>query len=536
MENSFRIIYALCIIFIRFPLYYLFPVENTFVIYNNTNFCDNPIKDFLYESKYTKNCTTLKYPKEIDQLKVTETDIEMFVCLRTYDTIYKACKYAEKNQWANTIHDKKNLDLVIQNLTKSSFNDLDMNNLCISLSEFIPMNKTLKLALTTLKKSLNDTFVCKKVCFDLNKKMIPLCAVLEWINEIDQDIVKHVEMDHNNLNIDAVNDNNRSLKKALENQVNHRNQSSVHHDESSNDAKNNKSIEKGIEMKKNQSIDSSIIPVNNANDNDTNNNGIAKYPLLNKNGNNHMSDQQNDLVKSTLDVDKVTLQPVFDSTNIYSKEIQDKPHSEIGNVDKKQQITISNSQEPPPIPEKDDSKNKKEEKVDSDIKPANNKIVNSLLQNKQTETKSTVQSNNTPSIENIVTNSNVESSTHISDEQQSNLPDSTGQSINEENQDDNFGISIKSDISVQKENYRNIKDDDESHFFTYFAIISLGFIAGYIGYHNKQKILAIVLEGRRSKNNRGRRRPSTANYRKLDCTLEEAVTSQCNANVTHVIY
>ncbi|XP_011707032.1 PREDICTED: trans-Golgi network integral membrane protein 1-like [Wasmannia auropunctata] len=48
----------------------------------------------------------------------------------------------------------------------------------------------------------------------------------------------------------------------------------------------------------------------------------------------------------------------------------------------------------------------------------------------------------------------------------------------------------------------------------------------YIGYHNKQKIFAIVLEGRRSRSNRGRRRPSTASYRKLDCTLEEAVTSQ----------
>jgi len=50
------------------------------------------------------------------------------------------------------------------------------------------------------------------------------------------------------------------------------------------------------------------------------------------------------------------------------------------------------------------------------------------------------------------------------------------------------------------------------------------------------QIFAIVLEGRRSRSNRGRRRPSTASYRKLDCTLEEAVTSQCNANVTHVIY
>lgn len=91
-------------------------------------------------------------------------------------------------------------------------------------------------------------------------------------------------------------------------------------------------------------------------------------------------------------------------------------------------------------------------------------------------------------------------------------------------------------ITKQKiRNYTNINADEESHFLTYFSIISLISIAAYIGYHNKQKILAIVLEGRRSRN-RGRRRPSTINYTKLDCTLEEAVTSQCNANVTHVIY
>ncbi|XP_043279553.1 trans-Golgi network integral membrane protein 2-like isoform X2 [Venturia canescens] len=81
-----------------------------------------------------------------------------------------------------------------------------------------------------------------------------------------------------------------------------------------------------------------------------------------------------------------------------------------------------------------------------------------------------------------------------------------------------------------------IQDDDDSHFFGYFTVIGVICIAGYVGYHNKQKIFAMVLEGRRSRGGRGRRRPSTANYRKLDCTLEEAVTSQCNSNVTHVIY
>ncbi|XP_058791119.1 trans-Golgi network integral membrane protein 2-like [Phymastichus coffea] len=82
-----------------------------------------------------------------------------------------------------------------------------------------------------------------------------------------------------------------------------------------------------------------------------------------------------------------------------------------------------------------------------------------------------------------------------------------------------------------------IKEEDESHFFIYFSILSLVCLILYIGYHNKQKILAIVLEGRQSKRNRGsRRRPNTANYRKLDSNLEEAVTSQCSTNVTHVIY
>ncbi|XP_015515269.1 trans-Golgi network integral membrane protein 2 [Neodiprion lecontei] len=77
--------------------------------------------------------------------------------------------------------------------------------------------------------------------------------------------------------------------------------------------------------------------------------------------------------------------------------------------------------------------------------------------------------------------------------------------------------------------------DPPQHFFTYFMVISVTCLICYIAYHKKQKIMALLFEGRKSRG-RGRRRPNTANYRKLDCTLEEAVTSQCNSNVTHVIY
>ncbi|XP_074114696.1 uncharacterized protein LOC141537555 isoform X2 [Cotesia typhae] len=95
--------------------------------------------------------------------------------------------------------------------------------------------------------------------------------------------------------------------------------------------------------------------------------------------------------------------------------------------------------------------------------------------------------------------------------------------------------TIKEDVVPRLSNMP--KEDDDSHFFGYFSI--LGLICGMGGcvlYHHKQKVLAILLEGRRSRGGRGRRRPSTANYRKLDCTLEEAVTSQCSSNATNVIY
>lgn len=36
--------------------------------------------------------------------------------------------------------------------------------------------------------------------------------------------------------------------------------------------------------------------------------------------------------------------------------------------------------------------------------------------------------------------------------------------------------------------YNNIRTDEESHFITYFSVVSLISIAAYIGYHNKQKV------------------------------------------------
>ncbi|XP_022904777.2 trans-Golgi network integral membrane protein TGN38-like [Onthophagus taurus] len=80
-------------------------------------------------------------------------------------------------------------------------------------------------------------------------------------------------------------------------------------------------------------------------------------------------------------------------------------------------------------------------------------------------------------------------------------------------------------------------EEEDSFFFVYFMMVCAVFILGYIGYHNKQKVLALVIEGRRGRRNSRRSgRPNSANYHKLDSNLEEAVTSSVHKNTTNIIY
>lgn len=82
--------------------------------------------------------------------------------------------------------------------------------------------------------------------------------------------------------------------------------------------------------------------------------------------------------------------------------------------------------------------------------------------------------------------------------------------------------------------FNQLGDPDNSHFYAYFMTMVVICIVGYVVFHNKQKILALALEGRSRRGTR--RRPNTSAYRKLDSNLEEAVTSTCSTSVTHVIY
>nr|CAH7716921.1 unnamed protein product [Callosobruchus chinensis] len=91
--------------------------------------------------------------------------------------------------------------------------------------------------------------------------------------------------------------------------------------------------------------------------------------------------------------------------------------------------------------------------------------------------------------------------------------------------------------SGEPASYNNLDEmDGESYFFSYFMVVCVLFVLGYVVYHNRQKVLALVLEGKRSKTQYRSRRPNSANYHKLDTNLEEAISSNCNKNSSHVIY
>lgn len=75
----------------------------------------------------------------------------------------------------------------------------------------------------------------------------------------------------------------------------------------------------------------------------------------------------------------------------------------------------------------------------------------------------------------------------------------------------------------------DFEEDPDSNFFTYLCALMFLCVLLYILHQNRQKILALFLEGRRG-NRRGSRDRSRggskAAYSKLDCNLEEAIMSK----------
>jgi hypothetical protein len=86
---------------------------------------------------------------------------------------------------------------------------------------------------------------------------------------------------------------------------------------------------------------------------------------------------------------------------------------------------------------------------------------------------------------------------------------------------------VEDDVPIKKIEVVDFEEDPDSNFFTYLCALMFLCILLYVLHQNRQKILALFLEGRRGgRRSRERSRGgSKAAYSKLDCNLEEAIMS-----------
>lgn len=100
--------------------------------------------------------------------------------------------------------------------------------------------------------------------------------------------------------------------------------------------------------------------------------------------------------------------------------------------------------------------------------------------------------------------------------------------------DEGENLDIQDDSKVSSSNTQRLtadhpefRQDKQSNFFPLLMFLMFIVVTFYVAYHNKSKILALLIEGRRRNSSRGggRRNKHSAEYRKLDSNLEEAIQS-----------
>lgn len=136
-----------------------------------------------------------------------------------------------------------------------------------------------------------------------------------------------------------------------------------------------------------------------------------------------------------------------------------------------------------------------------------------------------------------------------------NFADTENEGLNSEDGDENE-IVQDDDLNTNKQMPSDLSNEDlvkpdknkllvdpfvensDSSFFTYFLFLMFVCMICYIIYHNKAKILGLIVEGRRSSHGRSSgRRKHTAAYSKLDSNLEEAIASgNLNNRSQQIIY
>ncbi|XP_076621837.1 uncharacterized protein LOC143342148 isoform X2 [Colletes latitarsis] len=443
---------------------------------------------FLNESSILKSCFDVKYPEE--NVAPNNISTNTLLCLTFYDTWYKVC---HSNQIEISSYNSSMFDSILQKFIPGQ-EDNDEIKFCNNLNGLTISYEKLKPLLSKLLE-FNRLHVCFAVCFDADGHFNPLCTIVAWSKSINDNAKTLNTVKKMSPHDDVSKDTHSEAKKQKSKEV-----STVNIDIAKISKINNNS-----EMVK-------TVPSNNDNHNNSQNVLNSLDTVNSQNKSENLSTLQEVAASSSLSKLKSTSISNVKNTSSISK---------IDSMDIKDQKTKGKSVSPELY---------HKEKV-PDMQTVNTPEDFEAPKNLGT-------SNNEHEGSTKDVNDDDKPLGKIQDEEEWNhvdndVADSLDQSNEPGDQNQHVAEPFEQKDTIS---HHIIRPDEESHIFTYFTVITLISIAAYIGYHNKQKILAIVLEGRRSRNSRDRRRPSTVNYRKLDYTLEEAVTSQCNTNFTHVIY
>lgn len=91
------------------------------------------------------------------------------------------------------------------------------------------------------------------------------------------------------------------------------------------------------------------------------------------------------------------------------------------------------------------------------------------------------------------------------------------------------------ETSFEKQMGSGAADPAQSNFFSYFIVLAIITIIAYLVFHNKKKILGLIVEGR-SGRQAGRRRSGGREYRKLDSNVEDMMETGRETSMRQVIY
>jgi len=91
------------------------------------------------------------------------------------------------------------------------------------------------------------------------------------------------------------------------------------------------------------------------------------------------------------------------------------------------------------------------------------------------------------------------------------------------------------ETSFEKQMGSGAADPPQSNFFSYFIVLAIMTIIAYLVFHNKKKILGLIVEGR-SGRQAGRRRSGGREYRKLDSNVEDMMETGRETSMRQVIY